>query len=45
MSELNYLLSNYNNMIDHLILQMHKFKDEQKILKKVNTCYQVEKNE
>ena len=42
--ELNYLLSNYNNMIDHLILQMHKFKDEQKILKKVNSSYQVEKN-
>jgi hypothetical protein len=31
-------------MIDHLILQMHKFKDEQKILKKVNSSYQVEKN-
>lgn len=45
MSELNYLLSNYNNMIDHLILQMHKFKDEQKVLKKVNASYQKEKAE
>ena len=32
-------------MIDHLILQMHKFRDEQKVLKKVNASYQVEKKE
>lgn len=32
-------------MIDHLILQMHKFRDEQKVLKKVNASYQIEKKE